>query len=103
MVADLAIGLQYLLARAGRNRRIRGRPVVDIDRTTTGSARVLRDGPRGAQRDDQIEVIVLEFFQQLRLVAPERKPDLIEHRIDEGVALAGAARRRTRYRRSGRQ
>ena len=41
------------------------------------------------QRDDQVEIVVFEIVQRLRLALAERQADLGQHSVDEGVALAG--------------
>ena len=55
------------------HRRVRRRPVDHIDRHRAGQlqCRMMRFR---RQRDDQVEIIVLEFFQRLRLVAPSVSP-----------------------------
>ncbi len=93
MIADLAVALQNLLARSDCNRRIHRRPVDDIDRIRPGQLKCRMMGLR-RQRDDQIEVIILELFQRLRLAAPEGKTDLVEHDIHEGIALVSANAKR---------
>ena len=44
----------------------------------------------GGERHDQVEIVVLEIVEHMRLVAAERQPHFLEHDIDERVALAAA-------------
>ena len=42
------------------------------------------------QRHDEVEIVVLQLVQRMGRMAAERQADLSQHRIDEGVAFAGA-------------
>ena len=69
-----------------------GSAVGQYSTSTASRARQFERGVMGfgRQRDDQVEIVVLEIVQRLRLTLVERQAVLGQHGIDEGVALAGA-------------
>ena len=53
------------------------------------------------ERDRDVEVEILQVFQRVRKVIAQADADLAEHRVDEGVALAGSDAGRSRIEAAG--
>src|SRR6266699_1427424 len=90
LIAHVAIGVELLFAAAGGDGRIRGRPILHLDRQRAGELERLVMGFR-RERHDHVEIEPLPFLELLergRPVPVDVEPDLVHDRDREGVELA---------------
>src|ERR1700694_970413 len=96
LVAHRAIAVELLLAAAGDDGRIRGRPILHLHRQRAGELEcpVMR---LRRERHDHVEIEPLPFLELLerhRPVLVNVEPDLVHYRDGERVELALAHARR---------
>src|SRR5581483_4854003 len=92
LIADIAIGLEPLLAAAFDRFRIGGRPIFHVDGAGAGQFQGAVMG-LGRERDDEIEIEPFPFIQLLecqRLVLRNIEADFRHHRDRKRVELAFA-------------